>query len=62
MFRLAALIYALVGPTLAGSLIVFCLATGLDTLRPILVAAAIGFAAGVPVARMIAQRISDPKS
>lgn len=59
MFRLSALIYALVGPTLAGSLIVACLATGLDTLRPILIAALVGFAAAVPIARVIAGRIVE---
>ncbi len=62
MLRLASLIYALVGPTLAGSLIVLCLVIGLDTLAPILIAALLGFGAGVPVAWRVAQRLEDPKS
>lgn len=61
MFRLASLIYALVGPTLAGSLIVASLSMGLDTLQPILVAAAIGFLAGLPVAWAIAGKLLKPR-
>lgn len=60
--RLAALIYAMTGPTLAGILIVACLASGLDTLEPILVAAAIGFGAALPLAWIIARKISGPGS
>lgn len=61
MLRLAAVIYALTGPTFAGILIIAALVTGFDTLGPILVAAAIGFAGAVPAARMIAQKLSEPR-
>ena len=43
MFKLAALVYSLTGPVLAGILIIAVLAMGMDTLEPILVAAGIGF-------------------
>ena len=59
MLRLAAIIYALTGPTLAGILIVAALATGNDTLTPILIAAAVGFAAALPAAWMVARRLRD---
>ena len=62
MFRLTALIYCFTGPTLAGSLIVAALVAGQDTLAPILVAAAIGFVAGVPAAWMIAKYIRQSKT
>ncbi len=61
MLRLAAIIYALTGPTMAGVLIIAALATGLDTLRPILIAAAVGFVAAVPVAWIIAKELSNPR-
>jgi predicted PurR-regulated permease PerM len=59
--RLAALIYALTGPTMAGILIIACLASGLDTLGPIVIAAVIGFVGAMPVAWIIARRISQPR-
>ncbi len=62
MIRLAALIYAMTGPTLAGSLIIVCLVSGLDTLTPILVAAAIGFVAALPIAWAIAREIGRPRN
>lgn len=62
MIRLAAVIYALTGPTLAGILIVAALATGLDTLRPILIAAGVGFVVAVPLAYVIAKELSRPRS
>ncbi|MGF1446512.1 MAG: CTP synthetase [Pikeienuella sp.] len=61
MFRLAALIYAMTGPTLAGILIVAALVTGLDTLRPILIAAAVGFVVAIPLAWVITKELMRPK-
>ncbi|GMG84880.1 hypothetical protein LNKW23_40960 [Paralimibaculum aggregatum] len=62
MYRLAAIIYALVGPTLAGVLMIAALVSGFDTLQPILVAAAVGFLGGLPLAWAIAARLSrDPR-
>jgi hypothetical protein len=61
MFKLAALVYSLTGPVLAGILIIAVLAMGMDTLRPILVAAGIGFVGGLPLAWIIAGRLRAPK-
>jgi len=61
MYRLAALVYALTGPTLAGILVIAALVAGLDTLLPIVVAALIGFAAGLPVAWKIAEKLWQPR-
>ncbi len=62
MIRLAALIYAMTGPTLAGILIVAALATGLDTMRPIVIAAILGFVLALPIAYVIAKELSRPRS
>jgi hypothetical protein len=60
MLRLALIVYGMAGPTLAGILIVAALVAGLDTLRPIMIAAAAGFAAALPVAWAVARRL-DPR-
>lgn len=59
MPRLFLIVYAMAAPTLAGSLIVAALVAGLDTLRPIVVAAAIGFAAALPAAWAVARRLEQ---
>jgi len=61
MLRLAAIIYALTGPTSAGILIIAALTAGLDTTGPIIVAAAIGFVAAMPAAWMIARHLRPPQ-
>jgi putative flippase GtrA len=58
MLRLAALLFIVVGASLAGILIVAALVAGLDTARPIVIAAAIGFAAAVPVSLLVARRLT----
>jgi hypothetical protein len=58
MARLALLLFVVIGATLAGTLIVAALVTGLDTARPIIVAAAIGFAAAVPVSVLVAKQLA----
>ena len=57
MLRLAMMLYSLIGTTLAGSAVVVALVIGQDTLRPILIAAALGFIAALPVARAVAARL-----
>lgn len=57
MFRLASMLYLIVGSTLAGSLVVAALVAGYDTLTPILIAAALGSVLGVPVSYLIARAI-----
>ena len=48
----------MVATTLMGVLIVAALVTGNDTLRPILIAAAVGFVLAIPVSWQIAKAIS----
>ncbi len=57
MFRLASILYSIVGTSLAGSLIILTLTLGYDTLTPILSAAFVGAVIAVPVAYFIAQAI-----
>ncbi|PKP71423.1 MAG: CTP synthetase [Alphaproteobacteria bacterium HGW-Alphaproteobacteria-4] len=57
MFRLASILYALAGPTLAGILVIAALTTGRDDLRSILWAAVIGAVLGLPTAWIIAKKI-----
>ena len=57
MFRLAGILYSLIGTTLAGSLVVVALVTGYDTLVPIMTAAAAGAVAALPVTWFVARSI-----
>ncbi|MEC7791866.1 MAG: CTP synthetase [Pseudomonadota bacterium] len=57
MLRLASMLFSLIGTTLAGSGIVVALVLGHDTLRPILVAAAIGGILAVPVTYAVTKRL-----
>jgi len=57
MFRLASIIYAIAGTTLAGIMVIAALASGYDTLNYILIAAAIGATLGVPTAYFIAKAL-----
>lgn len=65
MLRLASLLYSVIGTTLAGTFIIAALVAGLDTARPIVAAAALGFGLAIPatwlVARSIMQRIAAPQ-
>lgn len=58
MFRLASVIYAVASVTVAGIFVVAALATGYDTLVPILVAAGLGFVLAIPASWMIARNIN----
>lgn len=58
MLRLFFVIYTLAGVTLAGSAIVAALTMGLVGATPIIIAAAIGALAALPVAWVIARRLS----
>ena len=57
MFRLASMLYSIIGTSLAGSAIVAALVAGQTTLVPILAAAAIGFALALPVSWLVARQI-----
>jgi hypothetical protein len=58
MSRLFLLLFTLIGPSLAGVGVVIVLTMGLVTLKPILAAAAIGFALGVPAAWVVMRQLS----
>lgn len=58
MYRLALLLHAIVSTTLMGTAVVVALVTGHDTLQPILIAAALGFVAAVPVSLLVARRLA----
>ena len=57
MLRLAAILYVLLGASLAGTLIVAVLVAGYGTTMPIVWAAVAGFAASVPLSIMIARAL-----
>jgi len=53
------IIYLMAGITLAGVAVIASLTLGYDTQQPILIAAAIGAIAGLPVAWIVAGKISS---
>jgi hypothetical protein len=57
MFRLASILYALIGTTLAGSAMIAVLTAGYGTLVPILIAAALGAVIALPVSWFVARAI-----
>lgn len=59
MFRLASILYSLIGTTLAGTAIIAVLVTGYDTLMPIVVAAAVGAVVALPISYLVAKRLYD---
>ena len=58
MTRLMMILFSMASTTLMGVGIVIALTMGLDTLQPILVAAALGFLAAIPVSWLLARRLS----
>ena len=58
MTRLMMILYSMIGTALAGSGVVIALSTGNDTLKPILIAAAIGVVLALPVSWWVAKQIS----
>lgn len=59
MLRLTAVIYVLLGATMAGILIVAALTMGFDTGKPIVYAAIIGFIAALPISWVVAGKLKD---
>ncbi|SEN61905.1 hypothetical protein SAMN04488103_10692 [Gemmobacter aquatilis] len=57
MTRLMLIIFSMASTSLMGVGIVAALTMGQDTLQPILIAAAIGFVAAVPVSWFVAKQI-----
>lgn len=59
MLRLSLILHLFIGSTLAGSAVIAALLIGQDTLRPILIAAALGFIAAFPVSYIVARRLYE---
>lgn len=57
MFRLAAMMYSIVGTTLAGSAMVAALVMGHDTLWPIMISVGLGALVAIPVSYLIAKKV-----
>lgn len=58
MLRLMMILFSIISTTLMGVAIMVVLVMGLDTLQPIVVAAALGSVAAVPVSWLVAKQIS----
>jgi predicted PurR-regulated permease PerM len=59
MLRLGFILHLFIGSTLAGSAVIAALVIGQDTLAPILIAAALGFAAAIPVTWIVAKKLYE---
>ncbi len=49
--------YAVIGTTVAGILMVAALASGYDTTQPIIIAVVVGFVIGLPVSWVITKKL-----
>ena len=58
MTRLMMIIFSMASTSLMGAFIVAALVMGMDTLQPILIAAALGFVAAIPVSWIVARQIA----
>jgi hypothetical protein len=59
MFRLAMMLFAVIGSTLAGTAVIAVLVAGYTTLTPILIAAGIGALVAIPATWFIARLIYE---
>lgn len=59
MLRLSLILHLFIGSTLAGSAVIAALVMGQDTLKPILIAAALGFFAAFPVSYLVAKKLYE---
>lgn len=57
MSRLMMTLFSMIATTLMGVAVIIALTTGNDTLRPILIAAAIGFVLALPVSWYVARKL-----
>lgn len=58
MTRLTLILFSIISTSLMGTGIVLALTMGMDTLTPILVAAALGFVLAIPVSWLVARQIA----
>ncbi len=58
MTRLTLILFSIISTSLMGTGIVVALTMGMDTLTPILIAAALGFVLAIPVSWLVARQIA----
>ena len=58
MFRLALLLFFVMGASVAGAVVIAALMAGFDTQAPIVLAAWVGFVAARPIRWMVARQFS----
>ncbi|MFC3181051.1 CTP synthetase [Cypionkella sinensis] len=58
MTRLMMLLFSMVATTLMGVGVIIALTTGFGTLKPIMLAAAVGFVLALPVSWLIARKLA----
>jgi predicted PurR-regulated permease PerM len=59
MTRLMMILFSMIATTLMGVMIIAALSAGYGTLRPIVMAAAIGFLLAIPVSYLVARRLTE---
>lgn len=59
MLRLGLILHLFIGSTLAGSAVVVALTMGFDTMRPVLLAALLGFIVSIPATYLVTRAIYD---
>jgi predicted PurR-regulated permease PerM len=58
MTRLTPILFSMISTSLMGTALVVALTMGMDTLTPILIAAALGFVLAIPVSWLVARQIA----
>jgi len=58
MLRLTLILFSIISTTLMGVGIIIALVAGLDTLQPIVIAAALGFLLSIPASWFVAKQIA----
>ena len=58
MTRLTLILFSMISTSLMGTALVVALTMGMDTLTPILIAAALGFLLAIPVSWLVARQIA----
>ena len=58
MPRLTPILFSMISTSLMGTALVVALTMGMDTLTPILIAAALGFVLAIPVSWLVARQIA----
>lgn len=58
MIRLMGVLFAIISTSLTGTAVIAVLVMGMDTLVPILAAAAVGFLMSIPITWMITKAVS----